>query len=80
LRGIVSTHLFEPDVHTVGQPSAPAELTVPRERIPWLPGDLFAIYRSVGPVSLPDIANGYFVHPPDGLITADVYPGRVNFR
>ncbi|MEV0806314.1 hypothetical protein [Micromonospora sp. NPDC050200] len=30
--------------------------------------ELFALYRFVGPVSLPDITNGYFLHPLDSVI------------
>ncbi|MFG2040630.1 hypothetical protein [Dactylosporangium sp. NPDC048998] len=39
-----------------------------RERLPWAPDGLVALQRWVGPVSLPDIGNGYFLHPVDGLI------------
>jgi len=68
LRDILSTYPFEPDVHRVGPPSSAAELAVLSERMPWVPQELFALYRRVGLVSLPDITNGYFLHPPDGLI------------
>jgi hypothetical protein len=68
----VSTYPFEAGDHTVGPPSSPAELAALREGMPWLPDDLLALYRVVGPVSLPDITNGYFVHPPDSLI-GDAY-------
>jgi hypothetical protein len=68
LRDVVSTYPFEADDHVVGPPSSSAELAALCEGMPWLPDDLLALYRVVGPVSLPDIANGYFVHPPDGLL------------
>lgn len=68
LRDVLSTYPFEPDVHSVGPPSAAAELAMLRERMPWVPEELCALYRHVGPVSLPDITNGYFLHPPAELI------------
>jgi hypothetical protein len=34
-----------------------------------MPSDLVAWYRQVSQVSLPDVANGYFIHPP-GLVVA----------
>jgi hypothetical protein len=34
------------------------------------------LYRFVGPVSLPDITDGYFVHRPDGLIGVPCRDGR----
>jgi hypothetical protein len=30
------------------------------QRLPWTPDDLVALHRYVGPVTLPDICNGYF--------------------
>lgn len=43
----------------IGPPVAP-------DGIPdWLPTDLVALLRVVGPVSLPDVGNGWFLHPAD---------------
>lgn len=35
--------------------------------LPDLPPSLAALYRVIGEVSLPDIGNGYFIHPPGHL-------------
>jgi len=68
LRDVVSTFPFEPGDHQVGPRSSAAELAGLRERLPWVPDGLVALQRCVGPISLPDISNGYFLHPVDGLI------------
>jgi len=68
LRDVVSTYPFEADDHTVGPPPSAAELAALRERMPWLPDELLALFRFVGPVWLPDITNGYFLHPPGSVI------------
>jgi hypothetical protein len=68
LRNVVSTYPFEAGDHSVGPPSSVAELAALREGMPWVPDELFALYRFVGPVSLPDITNGYFLYPPDSVI------------
>jgi hypothetical protein len=60
LRDVVSTYPFEADEHRIGPPATAAEL----DELPvWLPPDLVALLRAVGPVSLPDIGNGWFLHP-----------------
>jgi hypothetical protein len=68
LRDVVSTFPFEAGDHHVGPPSSAAELTLLREHLPWVPAGLVALHRCVGPVSLPDIGSGYFLHQVTGLI------------
>ncbi|MEV4276545.1 hypothetical protein [Actinoplanes xinjiangensis] len=71
LRDVVSTYPFEADEHRIGPAAPAADLDgLP----PWLPPDLVALHRTVGPVSLPDIGNGWFLHP-----AADVHtePDRI---
>nr|WTA64741.1 SMI1/KNR4 family protein [Micromonospora sp. NBC_00855] len=63
LRDGVSDFPFEADHHQVGPPAPRAEIALLRQRSPWMPEDLVALHRQVGPVTLPDICNGYFVHP-----------------
>ncbi|WP_155357825.1 hypothetical protein [Acrocarpospora macrocephala] len=77
LRDVVSTYPFEAGDHSVGPPSSAAELAALHERMPWVPDELFALYRFVGPLSLPDITNGYFLHPPDSVI-GNTYHGRAD--
>ncbi len=72
LRDVLSTYPFEPGVHTVGPPSPPADLTLLRRRMPWVPNELVALCQLVGPVSLPDIANGYFLDASKHL-TSDLF-------
>ncbi|WP_433204415.1 SMI1/KNR4 family protein [Dactylosporangium sp. CS-047395] len=64
LRDILSTYPFEPGAQTVGPPAPEADLAALRSRVPWVPDDLVAVCRWVGEVSLPDIANGYFMFGP----------------
>ncbi|MFG3604653.1 hypothetical protein [Micromonospora chersina] len=64
LRDVVSRYPFEPDEHTVGAPASESDLAALRQRLPWIPDDLLAVVRWVGEVSLPDIANGYFMFSP----------------
>ncbi|MEU7873331.1 SMI1/KNR4 family protein [Dactylosporangium sp. NPDC049140] len=54
----------------MGPPASGAELDLLRERLPWTPDELVALHRHVGPVTLPDIGNGYFLHAPDGVLAA----------
>ncbi|MET7400309.1 cyclase family protein [Dactylosporangium sp. NPDC005572] len=61
LRDVVATYPFEPAEHTVGPPASEPDLAALRQRLPWIPDDLLAVARWVGAVSLPDIANGYFM-------------------
>ena len=68
LSGVVSTFPFEAGDHLVGPAASEAELEV-LQQLPWTPDALVALYRYVRPVSLPDIGNGYFLHPVDGLIS-----------
>jgi hypothetical protein len=69
LRDVVSTFPFEAGDHLLGPAASEAELELLLRRLPWMPDALVALYRHVGPVSLPDIGNGYFLHPVDGLIS-----------
>nr|BFE60283.1 hypothetical protein GCM10020063_048090 [Dactylosporangium thailandense] len=55
------------DDHQVGPPASDADLALLRQRMPWTPDEIVALHRHVGPVSLPDIGNGYFIHALDGL-------------
>jgi hypothetical protein len=64
LREVVSTYPFEPAEHTVGPPASESDLAALRQRLPWIPDDLLAVTTWVGAVSLPDIANGYFMFSP----------------
>lgn len=64
LRDVVSRYPFEPDEHTVGPPASESDLAALRQRLPWIPDDLLAVARWVGEVSLPDIANGFFMFSP----------------
>jgi hypothetical protein len=70
LRDVVSGFPFEADDHRVGPPASGAELDLLRQRLPWTPDELVALHRQVGPVTLPDIGNGYFLHAPDGVLAA----------
>lgn len=57
----------------LGYPVDPFEnvVTDPDEDIPpQLPAGLEQLYQAVGAVSLPDVGNGYFVHPPGYLAEA----------
>lgn len=62
LRDVVSGYPFEADDHRVGPPASMASLDLLRQRLPWTPDELVALQRCVGPVTLPDICNGYFLH------------------
>jgi len=64
LRDVVSTYPFDPAEHTVGPPASESDLAALRQRLPWIPDDLLDVARWVGAVSLPDIANGYFMFSP----------------
>lgn len=80
LRDVVSTYPFEPDEHTVGPPASESDLAALRQRLPWIPDDLLAVARWVGAVSLPDIANGYFMFSPSyiqGVLYHDGIPDRI---
>lgn len=81
LREVLASYPFEPDEHRIGPPAVVGELAALRERVPWVPDDLLTLYRQVGPVSLPDIANGYYIHAPKHVAAdserAAVRPDRV---
>lgn len=77
LRDVVSTFPFEAGAHQVGPPASPAELTALREALPSVPDPLVALQRHVGPVALPDIGNGYFLHPAE-QIAAGGHDGRAD--
>jgi hypothetical protein len=78
LRDVVSTFPFEAGDHQVGPPASGAELDLLRQRLPWVPDELVALHRHVGPVSLPDIGNGYFLHPIAGVVGMPERPGRAD--
>nr|BFE55640.1 hypothetical protein GCM10020063_001660 [Dactylosporangium thailandense] len=64
LRDVLATYPFQPGAQTVGPPASEADLVALRSRVPCVPDDLVAVCRWVGEVSLPDIANGYFMFGP----------------
>ncbi|WP_146765926.1 hypothetical protein [Micromonospora noduli] len=68
LRDVVSDFPFEADHHQVGPPAPRAEVDLLRQRLPWMPVDLVALHQQVGPVTLPDICNGYFIHSSKELL------------
>ncbi|GAA0902986.1 hypothetical protein GCM10009557_78940 [Virgisporangium ochraceum] len=77
VREVLSTYPYEPDGHHVGPPATQAELAGLRERLPWVPDELVALHRHVGPVWLPDIGNGHFLHSVDLMVGA-VEGGRAD--
>ncbi|MEU8662153.1 hypothetical protein, partial [Actinoplanes philippinensis] len=64
LRDVVSAYPYEAGEHEIGPPATARELDELRRRMPWVPDGLIALRRVVGEVSLPDIANGYFLYEP----------------
>ncbi|GGN90753.1 hypothetical protein GCM10010112_76460 [Actinoplanes lobatus] len=54
-----ATFPYEVDEQQVGPPAPDLDRTMP-----WMPDDLITLFREVGPISLPDIGNGYFLYPP----------------
>lgn len=54
---VVPTYPFDVGDHLLGPAASEAELELLRRRLPWTPVALVALYRHVGPVSLPDIGS-----------------------
>ncbi|MBO3743111.1 hypothetical protein [Actinoplanes flavus] len=54
-----ATFPYEVEEQQVGPPAPDLD-----RAMPWIPGDLITFFREVGPLSLPDIGNGYFLYPP----------------
>lgn len=65
---VVAIYLVDYDDPRIGPPSTSAELRDLATHLPWTPLALRELYRLVGPISLPDIANGYFIHEPASLV------------
>ncbi|GIE30950.1 hypothetical protein Ait01nite_039950 [Actinoplanes italicus] len=74
LRDVVAGFPFEAGEHEVGPPAPPERLAELRERMPWVPDGIVTLQRVVGPASLPDICNGYF------LYSARDLPGFLDHR
>lgn len=55
---------FEPGVNAVGPPAAAEALASLAALRPAPARELLLFYESIGEVSLPDVGNGYFIHPP----------------
>jgi hypothetical protein len=56
---------FEPGINQLGPPPAEQALASLQAIVPRPAADLSDFYRCIGQVSLPDIGNGYFIHPAD---------------
>ncbi len=70
---------FEPGMNQLGPPAAEQALASLQAIVPRPAADLIDFYRWIGQVSLPDVGNGYFIHPAD-LVTrqaADGEPRRI---
>jgi hypothetical protein len=76
LREVVSQFPFEASDHRVGPAVSATELGLLRRRVSWMPDDLIALHRHVGPVTLPDINNGFFLYPVDRLLDVLDQQGR----
>jgi hypothetical protein len=70
---------FEPGLNQLGPPAAEQALASLQTIVPRPAADLINFYRCVGQVSLPDIGNGYFIHPADLVArqAADGEPRRI---
>lgn len=70
---------FEPGRNQLGPPAAEQALASLQAIVPRPAADLIDFHRCIGQVSLPDIGNGYFIHPA-GLVArqaADGEPRRI---
>lgn len=67
-KDVLAHYPYETVAHTIGPPVPEADLTTLRTRLPWIGDDLLAVCRTVGPVHLPDIANGYWMFAPAYLL------------
>ena len=68
---------LEYDEHRIGPLALESDLGA---RLPWAPDALAVLHRHIGPVSLPDIGNGYFLHSVDSLtdcLDHDGYPDHI---
>lgn len=70
---------FQPGMNQLGPPAAEQGLASLQAIVPCPAGDLIDFYRRVGQVSLPDVGNGYFIHPADLVVrqAADGEPRRI---
>jgi len=70
---------FEPGHNQLGPPAAEQALALLQAIVPRPAADLIDFYRCIGQVSLPDIGNGYFIHPADLVArqAADAEPRRI---
>jgi len=70
---------FEPGMNQLGPPAAEQALASLQAIVPRPAADLIDFYRCIGQVSLPDIGNGYFIHPADLVArpAADGQPRRI---
>jgi hypothetical protein len=59
---------YEPGANTVGPPAAREAVASLAALRPVPAPDLLVFYQSIGEVSLPDVGNGYFIHPPHLVI------------
>ncbi len=55
---------FEPGINQLGPAASEQVMTSLAALQPTPAQDLLAFYQNVGEVSLPDVGNGYFIHPP----------------
>jgi hypothetical protein len=55
---------FEPGVNAVAPPASAEAVASLAALRPAPAGELLFFYGSIGEVSLPDVGNGYFIHPP----------------
>ena len=65
---------FEPGVNAVGPPASAGALASLAALRPAPARELLLFYESIGEVSLPDVGNGYFIHPP-GLVAGQAQAG-----
>ena len=70
---------FEPGVNELGPPTAKQTLASLQAIAPRPATDLVDFYRCIGHVSLPDIGNGYFIHPAD-RIRRNRHPEQLGHR
>jgi hypothetical protein len=70
---------FEPGINQLGPPAAEQALASLQAIMPPPAADLIDFYRWIGQVSLPDVGNGYFIHPADLVArqAADGEPRRI---
>lgn len=59
---------FEPGTNELRPPASEDELAALAALGTAAARDLAALYENTGEVSLPDVGNGYFIHPPDAVM------------